>query len=173
MVHRPTNATILGALRRGRPRGGDQPIAPGLQSRTTAAGRRSLRVPRLPLPTRQARERSRTEAWSDDSHAKWLGLEDEQTHSAGRRDPQPAKGPLPTDPTDNWQVYLDHVSAGPIPNMCCRWHLNGKCRLSCFLRDSHVALTTEQVASIKEWIKQCQSRMRQPTHNKGTGNKKN
>ena len=42
-----------------------------------------------------------------------------------------------------------------MPNMYCRWYLNGKCRSSCFLRDSHVALTTEQVASVKEWIKQC------------------
>jgi hypothetical protein len=55
--------------------------------------------------------------------------------------------------------------------MCCRWHLNGKCRVSCFLRDSHVALTTEQIASVKEWIKQCRARMRQPTHAEGPGKK--
>jgi hypothetical protein len=78
---------------------------------------------------------------------------------------------FPKDPTDNWQVYVDHVRTGPVPNMCCRWHLNGKCRSSCFLRDSHVALTTEKVASVKEWIKQCRSRMRRPTSNEGTGKK--
>jgi hypothetical protein len=83
----------------------------------------------------------------------------------------PQKDLFPKDPTDNWQVYLNHVRTGPMPNMYCRWYLNGKCRSSCFLRDSHVALTTEQVASVKEWIKQCQSRMRQPTHNEGTGKK--
>jgi hypothetical protein len=83
----------------------------------------------------------------------------------------PQKDLFPKDPTDNWQVYLDHVRTKPMPNMCCRWYLNGKCRLSCFLRDSHVALTTEQVASIKEWIIQYRSRMRRPTHNEGTGKK--
>jgi hypothetical protein len=60
-----------------------------------------------------------------------------------------------------------------MPNMCCRWHLNGKCRLRCFLRDLHVALTTEQVASVKEWIKQCRSRICRPTHNEGPGKKQN
>jgi hypothetical protein len=78
---------------------------------------------------------------------------------------------FPKDPTDNWQVYLDHVRTGPVTNMCCRWHLNGKCRSSCFLRDLHVALLTEQVASVKEWIKQCRSRMRRPTSLKGRGKK--
>jgi hypothetical protein len=83
----------------------------------------------------------------------------------------PQKDLFPQDQNDNWQVYLDHVRTGPMPNMCCRWHLNGKCRSSCFLRDSHVTLTTEQVASVKEWIKQCRSRMRRPTHHKGAGKK--
>jgi hypothetical protein len=83
----------------------------------------------------------------------------------------PQKDLFPKDQHDNWQVYLDHVRTGPMPNMCCRWHLNGKCRSSCFLRDSHVTLTTEQVASVREWIKQCRARMRRPTHNEGTGKK--
>ena len=81
------------------------------------------------------------------------------------------KDVFPKDPNDNWQVYLDHVRTGPIPNMCCRWHLNGKCRSNCFLRDSHVALTTEQVAGVTEWIKQCRARMRRPTQNERTGKK--
>jgi hypothetical protein len=83
----------------------------------------------------------------------------------------PQKDLFPKDPTDNWQVYLDHVRTGPIPNICCRWHLNGKCRLSCFLRDSHVTLTTEQVANVRQWIKQCRSRMCRPTHTERTGKK--
>mgnify|MGYP000017317019 CR=1 FL=1 len=62
---------------------------------------------------------------------------------------------FPKDPNDNWQVYLDHVRSGPVPNMCCRWHLNGKCRASCFL----------------EWIKQCRARMRRPTNADGPGKK--
>ena len=78
---------------------------------------------------------------------------------------------FPKDPNDNWQVYLDHVRSGPVPNMCCRWHLNGKCRASCFLKDSHVALTTEQIASVREWIKQCRARMRRPTNADGPGKK--
>ncbi|KAI2494814.1 hypothetical protein MHU86_19709 [Fragilaria crotonensis] len=44
--------------------------------------------------------------------------------------------------------------------MCCRWHLNGKCVRSCFLSASHVALTTEQTASVRAWIEQCRARMR-------------
>jgi hypothetical protein len=83
----------------------------------------------------------------------------------------PQKDLFPKDQNDNWQVFLDHVRTGPMPNMCCRWHLNGKCRSSCFLRDSHVTLTTEQVASVKEWIKQYTSRMRRPSHNEGAGKK--
>ena len=78
---------------------------------------------------------------------------------------------FPKDPNDNWQVYLDHVRSGPVPNMCCRWHLNGKCRASCFLKVSHVALTTEQIASVREWIKQCRARMRRPTNADGPGKK--
>jgi hypothetical protein len=84
----------------------------------------------------------------------------------------PQKDLFPKDPTNNWQVYLNLMRTGLIQNMYCRWHLNGKCRLSCFLRDSHVALTTDQVASVKEWIKQCRSRMCRPTHTEGTGKKK-
>jgi hypothetical protein len=38
----------------------------------------------------------------------------------------PLEDIFPKDPTDNWQVYLDHVRTGPIPNMCCRWHLHGE-----------------------------------------------
>ncbi|KAI2497932.1 hypothetical protein MHU86_16538 [Fragilaria crotonensis] len=55
------------------------------------------------------------------------------------------------DANDVWQVFLDHVRSGPLPNMCCRWHLNGKCVRSCFLSASHVALTTEQTASPSRW----------------------
>ena len=32
----------------------------------------------------------------------------------------PQKDLFLKDPTDNWQVYLNHVRTGPIPNMCCR-----------------------------------------------------
>ena len=28
---------------------------------------------------------------------------------------------------DDWQVFLDRAADVPIPNMCCRYHLNGKC----------------------------------------------
>ena len=47
--------------------------------------------------------------------------------------------------------------------MCCRWHLNGKCVRSCFLSASHVALTTDQTASVRTWIEQCRARMRRPS----------
>ncbi|KAI2499945.1 hypothetical protein MHU86_14519 [Fragilaria crotonensis] len=45
----------------------------------------------------------------------------------------PQQDLFPRDANDTWQVFLDHVRSGPIPNMCCRWHLNGKCVKSCFL----------------------------------------
>ncbi|KAI2512434.1 hypothetical protein MHU86_1887 [Fragilaria crotonensis] len=38
----------------------------------------------------------------------------------------PQQDLFPRDANDTWQVFLDHVRSGPIPNMCCRWHLNGK-----------------------------------------------
>ncbi|KAI2502877.1 hypothetical protein MHU86_11546 [Fragilaria crotonensis] len=37
----------------------------------------------------------------------------------------PQQDLFPRDANDTWQVFLDHVRSGPIPNMCCRWHLNG------------------------------------------------
>ncbi|KAI2495233.1 hypothetical protein MHU86_19287 [Fragilaria crotonensis] len=75
----------------------------------------------------------------------------------------PQQDLFPRDANDTWQVFLDHVrSGGPIPNMCCRWHLNGKCVKSCFLSASHVALTTEQTTAVRAWIEQCRARMRRP-----------
>ena len=37
-----------------------------------------------------------------------------------------------TNRTDTWQVFIYHAGSVPIPNMCCRWHLNGKCVQNCF-----------------------------------------
>ena len=76
------------------------------------------------------------------------------------------------DANDVWQVFLDHVRSGPLPNMCCRWHLNGKCVRSCFLSASHVALTTEQTASVRAWIEQCRARMRRPSSDSTPPSKK-
>ncbi|KAI2507884.1 hypothetical protein MHU86_6542 [Fragilaria crotonensis] len=56
--------------------------------------------------------------------------------------------------------------------MCCRWHLNGKCVRSCFLSASHVALTTEQTASVRAWIEQCRARMRRPSSDSTPPSKK-
>ncbi|KAI2491174.1 hypothetical protein MHU86_23401 [Fragilaria crotonensis] len=75
----------------------------------------------------------------------------------------PQQDLFPRDANDTWQVFLDHVRSGPIPNMCCRWHLNGKCVKSCFLSASHVALTTEQTTAVRAWIEQCRARMRRPS----------
>ncbi|KAI2497777.1 hypothetical protein MHU86_16719 [Fragilaria crotonensis] len=75
----------------------------------------------------------------------------------------PQQDLFPRDANDTWQVFLDHVRSGPIPNMCCRWHLSGKCVKSCFLSASHVALTTEQTTAVRAWIEQCRARMRRPS----------
>ncbi|KAI2509782.1 hypothetical protein MHU86_4635 [Fragilaria crotonensis] len=61
---------------------------------------------------------------------------------------------------DNWQTFVDHASEGPIPNLCCRYHLNGKCVKSCFHAHTHVALTEEQKAGLTTWVAKCRSRMR-------------
>jgi hypothetical protein len=61
-------------------------------------------------------------------------------------------------------VFLDHAKAAPVPNLCCRYHLNGVCTESCFFRASHVALTGKQTAALGKWIESCRARMpsRQP-----------
>ncbi|KAI2498406.1 hypothetical protein MHU86_16103 [Fragilaria crotonensis] len=65
---------------------------------------------------------------------------------------------------DVWQVFLDHAKEAPVPNLCCRYHLNGVCNESCFFRASHVALTGEQSTALGKWIESCRARMpsRQP-----------
>ena len=65
---------------------------------------------------------------------------------------------------DVWQVFLDHAKEAPVPNLCCRYHLNGVCNESCFFRASHVALTGEQSTTLGKWIESCRARMpsRQP-----------
>lgn len=68
----------------------------------------------------------------------------------------PQQDLFPKDTNNCWQEFLDHVPAsGPIPHMCCRWHLSGKCVKSCFLSTpSRVALTAKQTASVRAWIEQ-------------------
>lgn len=63
---------------------------------------------------------------------------------------------------DDWQVFLDRAADAPIPNMCCRYHLNGKCVRSCHYSESHVPLTPEQKTAGLAWIASCRSRMRKP-----------
>ena len=60
---------------------------------------------------------------------------------------------------DVWQVFLDHAKEAPVPNLCCRYHLNGICNDSCFFRASHVALTGEQTTALGKWIESCRTRM--------------
>ena len=63
---------------------------------------------------------------------------------------------------DVWQVLLDHARDAPLPNMCCRFHLNGRCVESCNYRNTHVALNPEQLAALPGWVTKCHSRMRGP-----------
>ena len=63
---------------------------------------------------------------------------------------------------DNWQVFLDRAADAPIPKMCCRCHLNGKCVRSCHNSESHTPLTSEQKTVGLAWIASCRSRMRKP-----------
>ena len=71
----------------------------------------------------------------------------------------PQKGVLETNSNDTWQVFIDHAGSAPIPNMCCRWHLNGKCVKNCFNAASHIQLDATQIEAVKAWIEKCHARM--------------
>ena len=71
---------------------------------------------------------------------------------------------------DVWQVFLDHAKEAPVPNLCCRYHLNGICNESCFFRASHVALTGEQTIALGKWVDSCRARM--PNRQTGDAAKK-
>ena len=65
---------------------------------------------------------------------------------------------------DVWQVFLDHARDAPVPNLCCRYHLNGVCNDSCFFGSSHITLTGEQASVLGKWVESCRARMpRQPS----------
>ena len=83
---------------------------------------------------------------------------DEKHTAAANRTPTPAKtaaggkqkgkdGRNPQavvydrDPNDRWQTFIDHAKSGPIPNMCCSYHLNGICTDLCFIRSLHADMT--------------------------------
>ena len=53
---------------------------------------------------------------------------------------------------DNWQTFVNHAGEAPIPNLCCRYHLNRRCVRSCFHSNTHVALTDEQKAGLTSWV---------------------
>ena len=63
---------------------------------------------------------------------------------------------------DVWQVFLDHARDAPVPNLCCRYHLNGVCNESCFFRASHVTLTGDQASALGKWVDSCRARMPRP-----------
>jgi hypothetical protein len=71
----------------------------------------------------------------------------------------PQKGVFETHRTDTWQVLIDHAGSAPIPNMCCHWHLNGKCVQNCFNAASHIQLDGTQIEAVKAWIEKCRARM--------------
>jgi hypothetical protein len=70
----------------------------------------------------------------------------------------PQKDRFETNSNDKWQVFVDLAGSAPIPNMCCRWHLNGECVKGCFNAASHVPLDDSQIAEVKIWIDKCRAR---------------
>jgi hypothetical protein len=60
---------------------------------------------------------------------------------------------------DHWPTFLENVHMAPLPWMCCRYHLNGKCVSNCRNSDSHTPLSTEQAAAMPTWIAKCRSLM--------------
>jgi hypothetical protein len=71
----------------------------------------------------------------------------------------PQKGVFEKNRTDTWQVFIDHAGSALIPNMCCRWHLNGKCVKNCFIAASHIQLDDTQIEAVNAWIEKCRARM--------------
>ena len=71
----------------------------------------------------------------------------------------PQKGIFETNSNDTWQVFINHAGSAPIPNMCCRWHLNGKCVKNCFNAASHIQLDNTQIEAVKVSIERCHARM--------------
>ncbi len=61
----------------------------------------------------------------------------------------PLKGIFEANSNDIWQVFIDHAGSAPIPNMCCRWHLNGNCVKNCFNAASHIQLDDPQIEAVK------------------------
>jgi hypothetical protein len=73
---------------------------------------------------------------------------------------------------DRWQTFIDHAKSGPIPNMCCRYHLNGICDDACFILSSHVDMTNDQRQKLREeWIADCRGRIGRPGATTGTNKK--
>ncbi|KAI2489101.1 hypothetical protein MHU86_25490 [Fragilaria crotonensis] len=151
LVHRETHATILGVVRRSGTRGRYQPESARLPFDASATGGRSLRLPRLRLLERQDGVRARCREGGSPSASGGGGARSGRKGQPADAVTNPQQDLFTKDANDVWQVFLDHVRSGPLPNMCCRWHLNGKCVRSCFLSASHVALTTEQTASPSRW----------------------
>lgn len=73
---------------------------------------------------------------------------------------------------DHWQTFVDHTSEAPIPNLCCRYHLNGQCRKGCYYSDTHVPLTPDQKTALGSWISKCRSRMPSVSSGANTTSKK-
>jgi hypothetical protein len=71
----------------------------------------------------------------------------------------PQKGVFETLQTDTWQVIIDHAGSAPIPNMWCRWHLNGKCVQNCFNASPHIQHDDTQIEAVRAWIEKCRARM--------------
>ena len=60
---------------------------------------------------------------------------------------------------DHWQTFVDRASEAPLPGMCCRYHLNGRCCRGCHYSETHTALTAGEKAGIPGWIARCRARM--------------
>ena len=71
----------------------------------------------------------------------------------------PQNGVFETNRVDTWQVFIDHAGSAPIPNICCRWHLNGKCVKNYFNTASHIQLDDTQIEAVKAWIEKCRARI--------------
>ena len=61
---------------------------------------------------------------------------------------------------DHWQTFIDHASEAPLPGLCCRYHLNGRCKRGCHYADTHTALTDGELAAMPGWIARCRDECR-------------
>ena len=73
---------------------------------------------------------------------------------------------------DHWQTFIDHAGEAPLPNLCCCYHLNGRCKKGCPIDDTHVPLSAAQKTALASWVSKCRGKMPSTSGGADTGGSK-